>query len=114
MVAEPKQVKLIKITRSPVADTGPCDACGANGFKLLLCLEMEKNMLILCPMCEGELLARLLNNWVKRKQKGLLNPWTGTLLKEEEDLLLDAEDEEEEDEELEASFLEGCREPICD
>jgi len=62
-----------------------CDSCGPKPPRsVLLDVTMDKNWVTLCPECEGELLRKLLRNYLKRRSKGSKVGFTDDIPKEEE------------------------------
>ena len=82
--------EICEIQRLTPAEAGACDGCGDHKSKLMLALTYSKNYLVLCPICEGITLTKLLSNYLRRKSRGKTNGFSGDILKEEaEDLDLD-------------------------
>lgn len=81
---------ICELQRLTPAEAGACDGCGDHKSKLMLALTYSKNYLVLCPLCEGVTLTKLLGNYLRRKSRGKTNGFSGDILKEEaEDLDLD-------------------------
>ncbi len=71
----------IELTRT--AKQEACDSCGPLPKRVLtLEITMERNWVTLCPECEGELLRKLLSNYLKRRSRGSKAGFTGDIPKE--------------------------------
>lgn len=83
--SEPEEPTGPTIELARTAKQPACDSCGTLPKRVLtLDITMERNWVTLCPACEGELLRKLLSNYLKRRSRGSKAGFTGDIPKEEE------------------------------
>jgi hypothetical protein len=90
---ELEEIRLRRFSRKQLDDCTHCGSIGADPSKkdLVVCVEFAECYVTLCPICEAELLSKLLANYLRRKRKG------GRKAAKIPDIFKFESDEEEED-----------------
>jgi hypothetical protein len=84
-----EQLGELELRRDFVFSIGTCDFCSEELVELMpeeemvLCVAGREFQWIMCDYHEGEMLQKLINNFIKRKRKGRSGGFKGPFMKEE-------------------------------